>query len=85
MLEGSSDYSCLHVVHHLYIPVSTSLKQMYSYHEILLQVPNNYETDLIFPIIEKASELANVSYALADDPTKTKLKVWYNLKSVLYP
>lgn len=41
----------------------------------LTQVPNNYETDVIFPIIEKASELANVSYALADDPTKTKLKV----------
>lgn len=42
------------------------------------QVPNNYETDLIFPIIEKAAELANVSYALADDSTKTKLKVRYN-------
>ncbi|KAL7198533.1 hypothetical protein ACSBR2_020928 [Camellia fascicularis] len=27
---------------------------------ILQKVPNNYETDLIFPIIEKASELANV-------------------------
>nr|GLL28396.1 alanine--tRNA ligase, chloroplastic/mitochondrial [Ipomoea trifida]GMD05024.1 alanine--tRNA ligase, chloroplastic/mitochondrial isoform X1 [Ipomoea batatas] len=42
---------------------------------ILQKVPNNYETDVIFPIIEKASELANVSYALADEPTKTKLKV----------
>ncbi|KAK9065154.1 hypothetical protein SSX86_016537 [Deinandra increscens subsp. villosa] len=42
---------------------------------ILQKVPNNYETDLIFPIIEKVSELANVSYALADDSTKTKLKV----------
>lgn len=41
----------------------------------LLQVPNNYETDLIFPIIEKASELANVSYARADDSVKTNLKV----------
>lgn len=40
-----------------------------------LQVPNNYETDLIYPIIEKASELANVSYALADEQTKLKLKV----------
>ncbi|CAK9153926.1 unnamed protein product [Ilex paraguariensis] len=42
---------------------------------ILQKVPNNYETDLIFPIIEKASELANVSYTLADDPTKANLKI----------
>ncbi|KAI8004122.1 hypothetical protein LOK49_LG08G03143 [Camellia lanceoleosa] len=42
---------------------------------ILQKVPNNYETDLIFPIIEKASELANVSYVLADDSMKTKVKI----------
>lgn len=42
-----------------------------------LQVPNNYETDLIYPIIEKASELANVSYHLADDRTKLYLKVCF--------
>ncbi|OIV96282.1 hypothetical protein TanjilG_05122 [Lupinus angustifolius] len=42
---------------------------------ILQKVPNNYETDLIFPIIEKASELANVSYATADDHTKRNLKI----------
>lgn len=42
---------------------------------ILQKVPNNYETDLIFPIIQKVSELANVSYTLADDPTKTNLKI----------
>ncbi|KAL6982199.1 alanine--tRNA ligase, partial [Sarracenia purpurea var. burkii] len=42
---------------------------------ILQKVPNNYETDLIFPIIEKASELANVSYAIADDSIKTNLKI----------
>lgn len=40
-----------------------------------LQVPNNYETDLILPIIEKASELANVSYGISDDQTKRYLKV----------
>ncbi|MQL97046.1 hypothetical protein Taro_029730, partial [Colocasia esculenta] len=40
-----------------------------------LQVPNNYETDLIFPIIEKTSKLALVSYAEADDVTKTSLKI----------
>ncbi|XP_054777716.1 alanine--tRNA ligase, chloroplastic/mitochondrial isoform X2 [Prosopis cineraria] len=42
---------------------------------ILQKVPNNYETDLIYPIIEKASELANVSYAAADDQTKMNLKI----------
>ncbi|KAK1588337.1 hypothetical protein Q3G72_022247 [Acer saccharum] len=42
---------------------------------ILQKVPNNYETDLIYPIIEKASELANVSYATADDDAKLNLKI----------
>ncbi|XP_031283461.1 alanine--tRNA ligase, chloroplastic/mitochondrial [Pistacia vera] len=42
---------------------------------ILQKVPNNYETDLIYPIIEKASELANVLYHLADDRTKLYLKI----------
>ncbi|WCJ39972.1 Alanine--tRNA ligase [Euphorbia peplus] len=42
---------------------------------ILQKVPNNYETDLIYPIIAKASELANVSYALADDRIKMNLKI----------
>ncbi|KAK4437577.1 Alanine--tRNA ligase, chloroplastic/mitochondrial [Sesamum alatum] len=42
---------------------------------ILQQVPNNYETDLIFPIIEKASNLAKVSYQLADESTKSNLKI----------
>ncbi|CAN4107303.1 unnamed protein product [Withania somnifera] len=52
---------------------------------ILQKVPNNYETDLIFPIIEKAGELANVSYALADDSTKTKLKIiGDHMRAVVY-
>ncbi|KAF5189354.1 Alanine--trna ligase [Thalictrum thalictroides] len=38
---------------------------------ILQKVPNNYKTDLIYPIIEKASKLAIVSYAEADDHIKT--------------
>ncbi|KAJ0969390.1 hypothetical protein J5N97_022267 [Dioscorea zingiberensis] len=42
---------------------------------ILQKVPNNYETDLIFPIIEKASKLAMISYANADNVTKTNLKI----------
>ncbi len=43
--------------------------------QILQQVPNNYETDLILPIIETAAEIAGVDYAQADDQTKTSLKV----------
>ncbi|KAL4572819.1 hypothetical protein LXL04_019605 [Taraxacum kok-saghyz] len=42
---------------------------------ILQKVPNNYETDLIFPIIEKASELASITYSLTDDSSRAKLKV----------
>lgn len=41
-------------------------------------VPNNYETDLILHIVEKAASLANVSYATADADTKTSLKVCRN-------
>jgi alanyl-tRNA synthetase len=43
--------------------------------QILQQVPNNYETDLIFPIIARAAELAGVNYMTADESTKTFLKV----------
>ncbi|MBD2019814.1 alanine--tRNA ligase [Leptolyngbya sp. FACHB-36] len=43
--------------------------------QILQQVPNNYETDLIFPIIEKAAAIANVDYATADEATQVALKV----------
>ncbi|KAK9129317.1 hypothetical protein Sjap_009804 [Stephania japonica] len=40
-------------------------------------VPNNYESDLIHLIIEKAAQLAMVSYAEANDQTKTSLKwIW---------
>ncbi|XP_051132410.1 alanine--tRNA ligase, chloroplastic/mitochondrial isoform X2 [Andrographis paniculata] len=42
---------------------------------ILQQVPNNYETDLMFPIIQKASELACVSYSLSNESTKTHLRI----------
>ena len=38
-------------------------------------VPNNYETDLIFPIVQAAARLANVDYHAADATTKTALKV----------
>ncbi|KAG7978433.1 hypothetical protein I3843_05G082800 [Carya illinoinensis] len=52
---------------------------------ILQKVPNNYETDLIYPIIEKAAELANVSYVLADDHTKMNLKIiGDHLRAIVY-
>lgn len=38
-------------------------------------VPNNYETDLIFPILARAAELAGVDYAKAEPPNQTALKV----------
>ncbi|KAA3482238.1 alanine--tRNA ligase-like [Gossypium australe] len=52
---------------------------------ILQKVPNNYETDLIYPIIEKASALANISYPLADEQKKLKLKVvGDHLRAIVY-
>ncbi|CAA6670602.1 unnamed protein product [Spirodela intermedia] len=53
--------------------------------QILQKVPNNYETDLIFPIIDKASELAKVSYAEANDVMKTNLKIiGDHMRAVVY-
>jgi alanyl-tRNA synthetase len=43
--------------------------------QILQRVPNNYETDLIFPIIQTAAELAGIDYYQADEKTKVSLKV----------
>jgi alanyl-tRNA synthetase len=43
--------------------------------QILQKVPNNYETDLIFPIIKTAAELAGIDYAQSDEKTKVSLKV----------
>ncbi|MCU0570504.1 MAG: alanine--tRNA ligase [Oculatellaceae cyanobacterium Prado106] len=43
--------------------------------QILQQVPNNYETDLIFPIIQTAAAIAKIDYAQASEPTKVSLKV----------
>ncbi|WP_088430150.1 alanine--tRNA ligase [Halomicronema hongdechloris] len=43
--------------------------------QILQQVPNNYETDLILPIIEKAAAIAGLKYHDCDDKTKVSLKV----------
>jgi alanyl-tRNA synthetase len=38
-------------------------------------VPNNYETDLIYPIVSKAAELAGVDYHAATPAAQTALKV----------
>ncbi|MBF2065050.1 MAG: alanine--tRNA ligase [Calothrix sp. C42_A2020_038] len=43
--------------------------------QILQQVPNNYETDLIFPIIKTAADIAGIDYTNADEKTKVSLKV----------
>ncbi|PZV15825.1 MAG: alanine--tRNA ligase [Leptolyngbya sp.] len=43
--------------------------------QILQKVPNNYETDLIFPIVKTAAEIAGIDYHTADDATKVALKV----------
>lgn len=43
--------------------------------QILQLVPNNYETDLIFPIIKTAAQIAGIDYAKSDDKTKVSLKV----------
>ena len=43
--------------------------------QILQKVPNNYETDLIFPLIEAAADLADVDYQTLDDKRQTSLKV----------
>jgi len=43
--------------------------------QILQAVPNNYETDLIYPLIETAAGLAGVQYHALDEKGKTSLKV----------
>ncbi len=43
--------------------------------QILQGVPNNYETDLIFPLIETAASLAGVDYGTLDEKGRTSLKV----------
>ncbi|MGP0129278.1 MAG: alanine--tRNA ligase [cyanobacterium endosymbiont of Rhopalodia musculus] len=43
--------------------------------QILQKVPNNYETDLIFAIIETAAKIAGINYRKTDEKTKVSLKV----------
>ncbi|KAF0654695.1 alanyl-tRNA ligase [Cyanobium sp. Copco_Reservoir_LC18] len=43
--------------------------------QILQRVPNNYETDLIYPLVEAAAVLAGVDYRALDGRAQTSLKV----------
>ncbi|RCJ24739.1 alanine--tRNA ligase [Nostoc minutum NIES-26] len=43
--------------------------------QILQKVPNNYETDLVFPIIQTAAQIAGIGYHTSDEKTKVSLKV----------
>ena len=43
--------------------------------QILQKKTNNYETDLIFPIVQEASLIANIDYFSSDDSTKISLKI----------
>src|ERR671933_518873 len=43
--------------------------------QILQKVPNTHETDLIFPIIKTAAEIAGIDYTQSDEKTKVSLKV----------
>ncbi len=43
--------------------------------QILQKKQNNYETDLIFPIIQKICEIANINYYSLDDKNKISLKI----------
>ena len=43
--------------------------------QILQGVPNNYETDLIYPIVATAARLAGLDYHSAKSREQTALKV----------
>ena len=43
--------------------------------QILQNKKNNYETDLIFPIIREASDIANIDYFTSNERTKISLKI----------
>jgi alanyl-tRNA synthetase len=43
--------------------------------QVLQGTPNNYETDLIFPIVQTAAQIAHLDYSQCDTATKVSLKV----------
>jgi alanyl-tRNA synthetase len=44
---------------------------------LCVQVPNNYETDLVFPIVKRAADIAGIDYhsASTTEQQRTSLKV----------
>ncbi|KAJ6850377.1 putative alanine--tRNA ligase, chloroplastic/mitochondrial [Iris pallida] len=82
MQYNKKDDGSLHPLAQKNIDTGMGLERMA---RILQKVPNNYETDLVFPIIEKASKLARVSYAKSDNATKTNLKIiGDHMRAVVY-
>ena len=43
--------------------------------QILQKKRNNYETDLILPIVEEAANIANIDYFSSNERTKISLKI----------
>ncbi|MGK7909225.1 MAG: alanine--tRNA ligase [Synechococcus sp.] len=43
--------------------------------QVLQGVPNNYETDLVFPIVQAAADIAGIDYFKSNEETKVSLKV----------
>eukprot|EP00850_Spirogloea_muscicola_P001847 SM000007S20807 [mRNA] locus=s7:361029:373582:+ [translate_table: standard] len=72
MQYNRSDDGKLEPLKNMNIDTGLGLERMA---QILQKVPNNYETDLIFPIIQKASQLAGVEYASASKKQQGQLKV----------
>ncbi|KAJ9522304.1 hypothetical protein QJQ45_008130 [Haematococcus lacustris] len=53
--------------------------------QILQAVPNNYETDLVFPIVSRAAALAGLDYHTSSPSTQTALKViGDHIRAVVY-
>ena len=50
-------------------------KMLLQYYRCWQGVSNNYETDLLRPIMDRAAELAGISYDTADEKSRTSLKV----------
>ena len=46
--------------------------------QILQRFPNNYETDLIYPIVAAAAKLAGLNYRTASAREQTSLKVFHS-------
>ena len=60
-----------------YIPYNPGLKEMHSSCGcvVLQGAANNYETDLILPLVHATAELAGIDYATADERQTAGLKV----------